>query len=118
MPRKHDHFSIETDQGKKIVLNDPRRFGSLDLVRTRDLEQLQPFAALGPEPLDIGAEELKRRLAGRSAAIKTLLLDQRIIAGLGNIYVCEASYRARISPRRPGGSVFARSNETARDCNS
>ena len=63
------------------------------------------FAALGPEPLELDAGDLKRRLAGRSAAIKLLLLDQGIVAGLGNIYVCEALYRARIHPTRPGGSI-------------
>ena len=77
---KHDHFLIETDDGRRVALNDPRRFGSLDLVRTGELHQWEPLRALGPEPLDISAEELKGRLTGRSAAIKLLLLDQRIIA--------------------------------------
>jgi formamidopyrimidine-DNA glycosylase len=102
---KHDHFIIETEEGNRLALNDARRFGSLDLVRTDELERWPPFKALGPEPLDVTAAELRRRLSGRSAAIKLLLLDQRIIAGLGNIYVCEALYRAGINPRRPGGSV-------------
>jgi formamidopyrimidine-DNA glycosylase len=102
---KHDHFLVETDDGRRLALNDARRFGSLDLVRTDELGEWPPFKALGPEPLDITAEELHRRLAGRSAAIKLLLLDQRIIAGLGNIYVCEALYRAGIHPTRAGGSV-------------
>jgi formamidopyrimidine-DNA glycosylase len=102
---KHDHLLIETDEGRRLALNDPRRFGSLDLVRTVALENWPPFAALGPEPLDITAAELKRRLAGRSAPIKLLLLDQRIVAGLGNIYVCEALFRARIHPKRAGGSI-------------
>jgi len=102
---KHDHFIIETDEGRRLALNDARRFGSLDLVRTDGLHEWPPFKALGPEPLDLDARELKRRLAGRSAAIKLLLLDQRIVAGLGNIYVCEALYRAGIHPRRAGGSI-------------
>jgi formamidopyrimidine-DNA glycosylase len=102
---KHDHFIIETEEGNRLALNDARRFGSLDLVRTDELERWPSFKALGPEPLDITASELRRRLSGRSAAIKLLLLDQRIIAGLGNIYVCEALYRAGIHPKRPGGSV-------------
>jgi formamidopyrimidine-DNA glycosylase len=102
---KHDHFLVETDDGRRLALNDARRFGSLDLERTDELGEWPPFKALGPEPLDITAEELQRRLAGRSAAIKLLILDQRIIAGLGNIYVCEALYRAGIHPTRPGGSV-------------
>ena len=102
---KHDHFIIETDEGRRVALNDPRRFGSLDLERTDDLEEWPPFKALGPEPLDLDVRELKRRLAGRTAAVKLLLLDQRIVAGLGNIYVCEALYRAGIHPQRAGGSV-------------
>ena len=102
---KHDHFIIETDEGRRLALNDPRRFGSLDLVSTDQLEEWAPFRALGPEPLDLDPRELRRRLAGRTAAIKLLLLDQRIVAGLGNIYVCEALYRAGIHPRRAGGSI-------------
>ncbi len=102
---KHDHFIIETDDERRVALNDARRFGSLDLVRTDELQEWPPFRALGPEPLDLDARELRRRLAGRTAAIKLLLLDQSIVAGLGNIYVCEALYRAGIHPRRSGGSI-------------
>jgi formamidopyrimidine-DNA glycosylase len=102
---KHDHFIVETDDGHRLALNDARRFGSLDLVRTQELLDWPPFKALGPEPLDLDASELKTRLAGRTASIKLLLLDQRIVAGLGNIYVCEALYRAGIHPRRAGGSI-------------
>jgi formamidopyrimidine-DNA glycosylase len=102
---KHDHFMLETDEGRRVALNDPRRFGSLDLVRTDTLGEWPAFKALGPEPFDLDAGDFKRRLAGRKAAIKLLLLDQRIIAGLGNIYVCEALYRAGIHPKRAGGSV-------------
>ena len=102
---KHDHFIIETDEGRRVALNDARRFGSLDLVRSDELETWPTFAALGPEPLEVTAEELRRRLAGRVAPIKLLLLDQRIIAGLGNIYVCEALHRAGIHPKRAGGSI-------------
>ena len=102
---KHDHLLLETDDGKRLALNDPRRFGSVDLVPTGELLKWPPFKALGPEPLEINPRELKRRLAGRSASIKLLLLDQRIIAGLGNIYVCEALHRAGIHPARAGGSI-------------
>ena len=102
---KHDHFIIATEEERRLALNDARRFGSLDLVRTDDLEEWPAFKALGPEPLDVDAAELKRRLAGRKAAIKLLLLDQRIVAGLGNIYVCEALHRAGIHPTRAGGSL-------------
>lgn len=104
---RHDHLLIETEEGNRLTLNDPRRFGSVDLVPSDDLAQWAPFAALGPEPLDLNVNDLKKRLAGRSAAIKLLLLDQRIVAGLGNIYVCEALYRARIHPKRAGGSISA-----------
>lgn len=102
---KHDHFVIETEEGRRIALNDPRRFGSLDLERTDELNQWPLFKALGPEPFDLDARDLKRRIANRSAAIKLLLLDQRIVAGLGNIYVCEALYRSGIDPRRAAGSI-------------
>ena len=102
---KHDHLLLETEEGTRLALNDPRRFGSVDLVPTVELDEWPAFAALGPEPLELEARDLKRRLAGRSAAIKLLLLDQGIVAGLGNIYVCEALYRAGIHPKRAGGSV-------------
>ena len=102
---KHDHFLIDTDDGHRLALNDPRRFGSLDLERTDMLDEWPAIAALGPEPLGLEMRELQRRLAGRKAAIKLLLLDQRIIAGLGNIYVCEALYRSGIHPTRAVGSV-------------
>jgi formamidopyrimidine-DNA glycosylase len=102
---KHDHLLLETDDGTRLSLNDPRRFGSVDLVPTEELAEWPPFKALGPEPLDLDARDLKKRLAGRSASIKLLLLDQRIAAGLGNIYVCEALFRAGIHPSRAGGSI-------------
>jgi formamidopyrimidine-DNA glycosylase len=102
---KHDHLIIETEEGRRLALNDPRRFGSLDLVSTDALNEWPAFKALGPEPFDLDARELKRRLAGRKAAIKFLLLDQRIVAGLGNIYVCEALHLAKIAPGREGGRI-------------
>jgi formamidopyrimidine-DNA glycosylase len=102
---KHDHLIVATDEGRRVALNDARRFGSLDLVPTDELEEWPMFNALGPEPLDLDPRVLRRRLKGRKAAIKLLLLDQRIVAGLGNIYVCEALYRAGIRPTRAGGSV-------------
>jgi formamidopyrimidine-DNA glycosylase len=102
---KHDHLLLETDEGKRLALNDPRRFGSVDLVPTDKLADWPAFKALGPEPFDLDAEELRKRLRGRTAAIKLLLGDQRIVAGLGNIYVCEALYRAKIHPTRAGGSI-------------
>ena len=104
---KHDHLVIETGAGHVLALCDPRRFGSVDLIDDAALDTWPPFAALGPEPLgpDFSAGYLKRALAGRIATIKLLLLDQRIVAGLGNIYVCEGLFRARIDPRRPAGKV-------------
>src|SRR6187200_215936 len=104
---KHDHLLIETDEGRRLHLRDPRRFGSVDLVPTEDLTEWPAFKALGPEPLDgsIDGRWLKERFSGRTAAVKLLLLDQRIVAGLGNIYACEALFRARIDPRRAAGKV-------------
>ena len=102
---KHDHLVIETDEGRRVALNDARRFGSVDLVPTDELHAWPPIAELGPEPMDLTAADLKQRLAGRKAPIKQMLLDQRIVAGLGNIYVCEALFRAGIHPARAGGSV-------------
>lgn len=103
----HDHFVIETDEGRRLALNDPRRFGSLDLVRSDALETCEPFARMGPEPLSeaFSADYLAGALKGRSAPIKALLLDQRIVAGLGNIYVCEALHMAGIAPWRAGGRI-------------
>ncbi|MFM5886533.1 MAG: bifunctional DNA-formamidopyrimidine glycosylase/DNA-(apurinic or apyrimidinic site) lyase [Novosphingobium sp.] len=103
----HDHLEIETAAGHRLALCDPRRFGSVDLIDSAALDRWAPFAALGPEPLgeDLTAAHLKAALAGRVAAIKLMLLDQRIVAGLGNIYVCEALFRARIDPRKPAGKV-------------
>ena len=102
---QHDHLLLETDEGKRLALNDPRRFGSVDLVPSNQLEEWPPFKVLGPEPFGLDPDDLRQRLRGRTAAIKLLLGDQRIIAGLGNIYVCEALYRAGIHPKRPAGSI-------------
>ena len=105
---QHDHFLVETDEGRRAVLNDPRRFGSLDLVDTTAWEEFAAFADMGPEPFELTPAVLKDRLASRKAAIKLLMLDQRIVAGLGNIYVCEALFRAGINPKRAGGSLSLR----------
>lgn len=103
----HDHLVLETASGHVLALNDPRRFGSVDLVDESTLAQWPTFAAMGPEPLgdELTAGHLKAALAGRGAAIKLMLLDQRIVAGLGNIYVCEALFRAGIDPRKAAGQV-------------
>ena len=104
---KHDHFILQTEEGRRLALNDPRRFGSLELIVTDRLEQVEPFSKMGPEPLEDGFDGayLARALQGRTAPIKALLLDQRIVAGLGNIYVCEALHLARIAPVRAGGHI-------------
>jgi len=103
---KHDHFLIET-ASHRFALNDPRRFGWIDLVATETLEAWPSFAALGPEPLGdaLTVDHLRGVLHGRKQAIKLCLLDQRVVAGLGNIYVCEALHIARIDPRKSGGAV-------------
>jgi len=104
---KHDHLVIETGPGHVLALNDARRFGSVDLVPTDLLDTWGPFAALGPEPLGEGLtpQHLKRAFEGRIAPVKQLLLDQTIVAGLGNIYVCEALFRAKIRPDKEAGRV-------------
>ncbi|KRA81280.1 bifunctional DNA-formamidopyrimidine glycosylase/DNA-(apurinic or apyrimidinic site) lyase [Altererythrobacter sp. Root672] len=105
-PGKHDHLVLETI-GHRFALNDARRFGFVDLVETTGLYQWPAFAAMGPEPLGPGltVEHLREALRDRKQAVKLLLLDQRIVAGLGNIYVCEALFRAGIDPRKAGGKV-------------
>jgi formamidopyrimidine-DNA glycosylase len=106
-PGLHDHVTIETDEGRRVTLNDPRRFGSIDLVPTDSLATVEPFARMGPEPLGetFDGAYLTRALDGRIAPIKAMLLDQRIVAGLGNIYVCEALSLAGIAPGRAAGRI-------------
>ena len=106
-PDRHDHLLIETAD-HRFALCDPRRFGFVDLVDTAHLDDWPAFAAMGPEPLgpDLTVDHLRTAIRGRRQAIKLLLLDQSIVAGLGNIYVCEALYYAGIHPRRAGGRVF------------
>lgn len=106
-PDKHDHLVIETGSGHVLALNDARRFGSVDLVDTAGLDAWPAFAALGPEPLgdELTPKYLAAAFKGRVAPVKPLLLDQRVVAGLGNIYVCEALYRARIRPDKEAGKV-------------
>jgi formamidopyrimidine-DNA glycosylase len=103
----HDHVVLETDQARRLVLNDPRRFGSLHLGPTDTIDQHPLLAALGPEPLSeaFDAAALSTALAGKRTPIKAALLDQQIVAGLGNIYVCEALSLARISPKRQAYTV-------------
>jgi len=102
----HDHLILETAENR-FALCDPRRFGSVDMVATPSLDQWPQFASLGPEPLGphLTAAHLKAALKGKVQSIKPCLLDQRVVAGLGNIYVCEALWRARIHPLKKGGRV-------------
>jgi formamidopyrimidine-DNA glycosylase len=106
-PEKHDHVVLDMEGGARITFNDPRRFGAMDLLPTMTAEAHPLLARLGPEPLGNTFNEpyLMGALKGRNTPIKSALLDQRIVAGLGNIYVCEALFRARISPLRRAGSL-------------
>ena len=104
---KHDHVVFETDAPARIVFSDHRRFGLMTLLDTRRLEEHPLFKGLGAEPLskDFGPKVLANAFRNKKAPIKSALLDQRVIAGLGNIYVCEALFRARVSPRRRASSI-------------
>ncbi|WP_306115857.1 MULTISPECIES: bifunctional DNA-formamidopyrimidine glycosylase/DNA-(apurinic or apyrimidinic site) lyase [unclassified Roseovarius] len=108
-PEKHDHVVFHMANGAQITFNDPRRFGAMDLMPTATAEAHPLLAKLGPEPLGNGFQEayLTAALNGKNTPIKSALLDQRIVAGLGNIYVCEALYRAGISPKRRAGRISA-----------
>ncbi len=103
----HDHVVFTTDEGVRIVFTDHRRFGLMILAKTDTLASHRLFAGLGPEPLDSAftARTLSAALKDKRTPIKAALLDQKIVAGLGNIYVCEALHRARISPKRSAASV-------------
>jgi formamidopyrimidine-DNA glycosylase len=107
---KHTHLVFETDRGAVIAFNDARRFGYMDLIATDELCDHPWFKGLGPEPLDkaFNTRALGRAFEGRTQSVKATLLDQRIVAGLGNIYVSEALHRSRLDPHRPAGAVTAR----------
>lgn len=108
-PQKHDHVILDMSGGARITFNDPRRFGAMDLIYSGDTDDHWLLKTLGPEPYDntyspaylIGALKTKR------SPIKSALLDQRVVAGLGNIYVCEALWRAGISPKRQAAKISA-----------
>lgn len=106
-PGPHDHVVFETDAGATVVFTDPRRFGFMDLVRPGELDSHKMLAKLGPEPLSnaFNGPVLAAALKDRNTPIKAALLDQRVVAGLGNIYVSEALFRSGISPRRKAKSV-------------
>lgn len=101
-PQKHDHVVFHMAQGARITFNDPRRFGAMDLAPTDQIDEHKLLRHLGPEPLGNAFNEsyLYEKLNSRRTPIKSALLDQKIVAGLGNIYVCEALFRAGISPMR------------------
>lgn len=103
----HDHLVLRTGSGRRVALCDPRRFGSIDLVRTDEIAHWAPFVALGPEPLDdaFDGAALASAFKGKRTPIKAALLDQRNVAGLGNIYVCEALNMARIAPGSEAGRI-------------
>jgi formamidopyrimidine-DNA glycosylase len=103
----HTHVVIETEDGARLEFNDPRRFGYMDLIAEVALDAHPFFKGMGPEPLgnEFHLPYLKRALAGKKTSIKAALLDQRIIAGLGNIYVVEALYRAHIVPTKEAGRI-------------
>lgn len=106
-PEKHDHVVFHMANGARITFNDPRRFGAMDLAATHALDNHWLINTIGPEPLGntFNEDYLTARLAGKNTPIKTALLDQRIVAGLGNIYVCEVLHRARINPKRKAGGL-------------
>ena len=110
---RHEHMELETDDGWRVGFVDPRRFGSIDLIETHREDQHRLLAGMGPEPLGdaFSAAVLDAALAGRKTPIKTAMLDQKIVAGLGNIYVCEALFRAGISPLRLAHTVPGRRSE-------
>lgn len=108
-PQKHDHVVLEMEGGARVTFNDARRFGAMDLMPTASAEAHPLLAGLGPEPLGntFDAEYLAARLKGRRTPVKSALLDQRLVAGLGNIYVCEVLFRAGIHPARLAGDLTA-----------
>lgn len=106
-PEKHDHVCFIMKGGARIVFNDPRRFGMLFAVRSKDWAAQAPFDSMGPEPLEneFSGSVLHTKLKKKQTPIKSSLLDQRVVAGVGNIYACEALWRARIHPLRPSASL-------------
>ena len=109
----HDHVVFHMSSGSDIVFNDPRRFGYMKIIARHALEAEPLLKGLGPEPLgnEFDADMLARSLVGKATSLKAALLDQRVVAGLGNIYVCEALYRAHLSPRRHASTLATRNGE-------
>ena len=111
-PDAHDHVVFELVNGTVVTFNDPRRFGLMDLIKSPDSEH-RALQSMGVEPLDpsFDAHALARACANRKTALKVALLDQRIVAGLGNIYASEALYRAGLSPRRRASTIATKSGQ-------
>src|ERR1700751_2513921 len=109
----HDHVVFHLASGARVTFNDPRRFGSMKLVSRAALDAEPLLRGLGPEPLGnaFDAAMLARACHGKRTSLKAALLDQRVVAGLGNIYVCEALYRARLSPKRRASTIATRGGE-------
>ncbi|MFM1816111.1 MAG: hypothetical protein RLZ98_2806 [Pseudomonadota bacterium] len=114
----HDHIVFHLSNGATVTYNDPRRFGFMDLVAQSEFESHKLFAALGPEPLgnSFNDSHLAERAQGKRTPLKSFLLDQSVVAGLGNIYVSEALYRAGLSPRRKAGCLALRSSKPTERC--
>ena len=111
----HDHVVFHMSSGADIVFNDPRRFGYMKVIARDALEQEPLLKGLGPEPLgnEFDAGLLARACAGKTTSLKAALLDQRVVAGLGNIYVCEALFRAQLSPKRKAATLATKKGEPA-----
>jgi formamidopyrimidine-DNA glycosylase len=118
--QKHDHvaFHLTRQEGPlKVIYNDPRRFGFMHLWKRSELDLYPAFAELGPEPTGntLDAEYLAARFLGKTQPLKTALLDQTVVAGLGNIYVCEALWRAHLSPKRAAGSLATKTGRPKKE---
>jgi formamidopyrimidine-DNA glycosylase len=109
----HDHVVFHMSSGASVTFNDPRRFGSMKLVEREKLDAEPLLKGLGPEPLgnEFDAAMLARACQGKKTSLKAALLDQRVVAGLGNIYVCEALHRAHLSPKRMASTIAGKKGE-------
>jgi formamidopyrimidine-DNA glycosylase len=112
--RAHDHVVFHMSSGASVVFNDPRRFGYMKIIARHELDDEPLLQGLGPEPLgnEFDADLLARACHNKKTSLKAALLDQRVVAGLGNIYVCEALYRAHLSPRRLAATLATKKGET------
>jgi formamidopyrimidine-DNA glycosylase len=111
--RAHDHVVFHMSSGAAVIFNDPRRFGYMKIIARKALEDEPLLKGLGPEPLgnEFDAAMLARSCAGKKTSLKAALLDQRVVAGLGNIYVCEALFRAHLSPRRLAATLATKAGQ-------